>query len=150
MYHGDGKTQVRGNQQAISAAFLETLHNSTHSNWENASALPSMCSANVQVTCMQAGKLRSCVCLHHLLPAHRITGGNLGCFSPTDGTDTAGLSLAATCLHISSGKGSRFPWFLPPSPSLRALKARKVCQFEIIHVNISNRLFASESAISLA
>lgn len=63
MYHGDGNTQEGENQQAISAAFLQTLCNSTESNWEHEPALPSTCGANVQVTCMQAGKLRSCVCL---------------------------------------------------------------------------------------
>lgn len=77
-------------------------------------------------------------------------GEILSCFVLVDGVDTAGLSLVTTCLHISSGEGSRFPWFIPLSPSLRALKARKVCRFEVIHVNISNRLSALESAISLA
>lgn len=100
MYQGDGNTQERENQQAISAAFLQTLCNSTQSNWEHEPALPSMCGANVQVICLQAGKLRSCVCLHHLPPANRIPGESLGCFAPVDGVDAAGLSLAATCLHI--------------------------------------------------
>lgn len=150
MYHGDGNTQERENQQAISAAFFQTLCNSTQSNWENEPALPSMCGANVQVTWVQGGKLRSCVCLHRLPPANRITRESSGCFALVDGVDKAGLSLAATCLHISSGKGSHLPWFLPLSPSLGALKARKVCQFEVIHVNISNSLSALESAISLA
>jgi len=44
------------------------------------------------------------VCLHHLPPADRSTGERLGCFVPVEGVDTAGLTPAATCQHVSSGK----------------------------------------------
>ena len=63
-----------------------------------------MYGASIQVTWVQAGKLRSCVCLHHLPPADRSTGERLGCFVPVEGVDTAGLTPAATCQHVSSGK----------------------------------------------
>lgn len=52
-------------------------------------------------------------CLSAPLYRLLITGESWGCSAPVDAVNTAGLSLAATCLHGSSGKGSRFPGFFP-------------------------------------
>lgn len=99
-----------------------------YTNCEHGPALPSVCCANVHTAHVQAGELRSCVHLHHLLPANRVTGESLSCLIPANGGDTAGISPDPACPHSSSGKGSCLPWFLPLTP-LRALKARKVCRF---------------------
>lgn len=97
-------------------------------NCEHGPALPSVCCANVHTAHVQAGELRSCVHLHHLLPANRVTGESLSCLIPANGVGIAGISPDPACPHSSSGKGSCLPWFLPLTP-LRALKARKVCRF---------------------
>lgn len=54
-----------------------------YTNCEHGLALPHLTDAhNAHV---QEGGLRSSVCLHHLLPAHRVTGETLGCLTLENG-----------------------------------------------------------------